>query len=109
MTLGDAERGLLKGIGLIAFLKVVAVGWIGLDPDAWYVWPWSWLAFAWAWPWLSSLFRDDDHTETKTTTKTKTKSKGTLGRELALFAVAIIGAVFYALDAIINADKYQEY
>jgi hypothetical protein len=55
-----AERGLLKGIALIALLKVVVVGWIGLDADAWYVWPWSWLAFAWMVPWIVEIFQEDD-------------------------------------------------
>ena len=60
MDFTDAERGLLRGIALIAMLKVVAVGWIGLDPDAWYVWPWSWLAFAWMVPWVAEIFEEDD-------------------------------------------------
>jgi hypothetical protein len=51
----DAERGLVKGIALMVLLKVVIVGWIGLDMDAWYVWPWSWLAFAWMVPWIAEL------------------------------------------------------
>lgn len=57
--LTTAEQGLLNGIGMIVFLKVMVVGWIGLDPDAWYVWPWSWLAFASMVPWVVEIFAED--------------------------------------------------
>lgn len=46
-----AEGGLepddlmVRGIVLMVLIKLVAMRWIGLDGDAWYVWPWTWVAF----------------------------------------------------------------
>lgn len=63
MEFTDAEVGMLRAIMLIFFLKAVAINWIGLDADAWYVWPWSFLAFAWMLPWIIELInecKDDD-------------------------------------------------
>jgi hypothetical protein len=54
-----SEVGLLKGIALMVLLKVVMVGWVGLDMDAIYVWPWTWLAFAWMLPWIVEIFKED--------------------------------------------------
>lgn len=107
MSYTDEERGLLKGVALIVFLKVVVVGMVGLDPDAWYVWIWSWLAFAWAWPWLSTMFGGRE--PSRSTTKTRASEKGALARDMGRFALVLVAAFALALDAIINADKYQEY
>ncbi|MCB0877427.1 MAG: hypothetical protein KDC46_00395 [Thermoleophilia bacterium] len=41
----DAEDLAAYGVLLMLAIKLIVVGWIGLDPDAWYVWPWSWVAF----------------------------------------------------------------
>lgn len=41
----DSEVLMVRGIVLMVLIKGVMVGWIGLDIDAWYVWPWTWVAF----------------------------------------------------------------
>lgn len=41
----DSEELCARGVLLMIFLKAVVIGWVGLDPDAWYVWPWTWVAF----------------------------------------------------------------
>lgn len=53
-----SERGLARGIVLMMFLKIIVVQWIGLNAEAWYVWPWSWVAFAMMLPWCVELVNE---------------------------------------------------
>ena len=42
----EPDELMIRGIALMVAIKLVAIKWIGLDADAWYVWPWTWVAFA---------------------------------------------------------------
>lgn len=41
----DADEMCVNGVLLLIAIKLIGIEWIGLDADAWYVWPWSWVAF----------------------------------------------------------------
>ena len=58
----DADDLMVRGILLMVAIKVVAIQWVGLDADAWYVWPWTWVAFGLMVPaiaeWVTECRRD---------------------------------------------------
>ena len=50
------------GILLMVAIKGIGVHWIGLDEDAWYVWPFEWVAFGMMFPvlveWVNETRRE---------------------------------------------------